>query len=298
MFKEGEKKLKKNTIRFQFILPLFLFCLPVLLSAAEKPLRVMTFNIRYNEKNDSLNAWPYRQDKAASMIRFHKADVAGLQEALRGQIDDLAIRLPEYGWFGIGRDDGKDAGEFCAVFYRKDRLTLLADSTFWLAENPKKPALGWDAMCKRVVTLGKFKDNESGVLFYLFNTHFDHKGELARRESARMLLRSVAEIAGDLPTIITGDFNSTPDSEPYQILTAGEQGVKLVDSKDISQYKHHGPTTTWSGFTAAWQPDGQPIDYIFIRNNVQVLLHGTLSDSFDSRFPSDHMPVLIECVLN
>jgi len=276
---------------------LFFFAFSVPLRAAEKPVRIMTFNIRYNEKNDSLNAWPYRQDMAASMIRFHKADIAGLQEALRGQIDDLVVRLPEFGWFGVGRDDGQNAGEFSAVLYRKDRLTLLADSTFWLAETPMQAVLGWDAACKRVVTLGKFKDNETGASFFLFNTHFDHIGQVARRESAKLLLKSVANIAGDMPVLVTGDFNSTPDSEPYKILTTGEQGVKLIDSKTVSQYQHHGPTTTWSGFTAAWQPDGQPIDYIFIRNHVQVLLHGTLSDSFDGRFPSDHMPVLMECVL-
>lgn len=288
--------MNKIALRIQAVIILIFFFLPVFLYAAELPLRVMTFNIRYNEKNDSLNAWPHRKDMAASMIRFHKADVAGLQEALREQIDDLAVRLPEFAWFGIGRDDGKDAGEFSAVFYRKTRLTLLADSTFWLSETPDKPGLGWDAMCNRVVTLGKFRDNESGQVLYLFNTHFDHKGETARRESARMLLHSVAEIAGNLPTIITGDFNSTPDSEPYKILTSGGQGVKLIDSRDISQYKHHGPTATWSGFTSAWYPDGKPIDHIFIYNRVRVLLHGTLSDCFDGRFPSDHMPVLVECI--
>ncbi len=287
--------MKKVIISMQVIVLLFLLLQPVL--AVESSLRVMTFNIRYNEKNDSLNAWPNRKDQAASMIRFHKADIIGLQEALRGQIDDLVVRLPEFGWFGVGRDDGKDAGEFSAVFYRKDRLTLLADSTFWLSETPLKPELGWDAACKRVVTLGKFKDNKTGAKFFLFNTHFDHIGQVARRESARLLLYSVAKIAGDMPVLVTGDFNSTPDSEPYKILTTGEQGNKLIDSKTVSKFQHHGPTTTWSGFIAAWQPDGQPIDYIFIRNNVQVLLHGTLSDSFDGRFPSDHMPVLLECVL-
>ncbi|MBN2411112.1 endonuclease/exonuclease/phosphatase family protein [candidate division KSB1 bacterium] len=260
-------------------------------------MRVMTFNVRVNVASDSSNAWPNRKDIAASMIRFHNADIIGLQEALKEQVDDLAIRLPEYKWFGIGRDDGKDAGEFMAIFYRSERFDVLTDSTFWLSETPGKPGLGWDAACNRVVTFGKFKDKKTDKVFFLFNTHFDHMGQVARRESAKFLLQSVAEIGSGLPVIVTGDFNSTPDSEPYKILTQGVNGIKLIDSKSMSQYPHHGPTGTWTGFKTAYFPDRQPIDYIFIRNNVKVLLHGTLSDSFDGRFPTDHMPVLAEVII-
>jgi len=276
---------------------IFVFLFTSILFSDENSLRIMTFNVRVNVASDSSNAWPYRKDTAVSMIRFHKADIAGLQEALKEQVDDLAARLPEYGWFGIGRDDGKDAGEFMAVFYRTDRFDVLIDSTFWLSENPSTPGLSWDAACNRVVTLGKFKDKKTDKIFYLFNTHFDHKGQIARRESSKLLLKSINGIAGTSPVIVTGDFNSTPDSEHYKILTQGDNGIKLIDSKNVSYYPHHGPTGTWTGFKTAYYPNRQPIDYIFIRNNVKVLLHGTLSDSFDGRFPTDHMPVLAEIII-
>jgi endonuclease/exonuclease/phosphatase family metal-dependent hydrolase len=267
------------------------------------PLRVMTFNIRYNTPNDGENAWPHRKDMAAGMILFHNADIVGVQEALRGQVDDLSERLPGYGWIGIGRDDGKDAGEFMAVFYRKERLRLLNESTFWLSETPEKPGMGWDAACSRVVTWGHFEDLKTGEKFYHFNTHFDHRGEIARRESAKLLLEGVSEIAGSEPLVVTGDFNARPDSEPIEIITRGFSGnsgnsgnadKKLTDSKSVSQHGHHGPSGTWTGFKSAGAPGDEPIDYIFIKNDVSVLRHGTLSDSFDGRFPTDHMPVLAE----
>ncbi len=281
-------------LKYVYIVILAVFVQASPLFPNESSMRIMTFNVRVNVKSDSADAWPNRKDIAASMIRFHKADIIGLQEALKEQVDDLALLLPEYKWFGIGRDDGKNAGEFMAVFYRSDRFDVLTDSTFWLSETPGIPGKGWDAACNRVVTFGKFKDIKNGKIFFLFNTHFDHMGQVARRESAKFLLQSIAKIGAGLPVIVTGDFNSTPESEPYKILTQGVNGMKLTDSKNISQYPHHGPTGTWTGFESAYYPDGQPIDYIFIRNNVKVLMHGTLSDSFDGRFPTDHMPVLAE----
>ncbi|MBA7570354.1 hypothetical protein ES708_12103 [subsurface metagenome] len=224
-------------------------------------------------------------------------ELSPCHNALRDQVDDLAERLPEYEWFGIGRDDGKDAGEFMTVFYRKDRLELLEESTFWLSETPDKPGFGWDAACNRVVTWGKFRDRASGKEFFLFNTHFDHRGEVARRESAKMLLTKVADIAGTSPIVVTGDFNSRLDSEPYRIIIGDQttdSGVKLIDSRTVSRYGHHGPSATFSSFKSAGKPGDSPIDYIFIRNGVSVIQHGTLSDTFDGRYPSDHMPVLVE----
>lgn len=258
------------------------------------PLAIMTFNIRYNNPEDGENAWPNRKDIAASMIRYHGADIAGLQEALKGQVDDLAERLPEYAWFGVGRDDGKEAGEFMAVFFRKDRLELLDSATFWLSPTPEKPGLGWDAACNRVVTWGKFRDKTTGATFFHFNTHFDHKGETARRESAELLLAKIVEIAGGSPVTVTGDFNADPDSEPIGILT-GVRGTntscRLTDSITVSRTRHHGPSGTWTAFSSPGAPGDKPIDFVFIKNGVGVLKHATLSDTFDGRFPSDHMPV-------
>lgn len=261
------------------------------------PLRVMTFNIRLNVASDGANAWPNRKELAASMFVFHHADIVGVQEALHGQMEDLDQLLPEYDWIGVGRDDGAEAGEYSAIWYRPDRLEVLHQETFWLSETPDQPGFGWDASYNRVVTWARFRDRESGAEFYVFNTHFDNRGEVARRESAKMLLDRVAAIAGDLPVIVTGDFNSQPDSEPYRIITDPADPEHLTDSKTVSQYPHHGPNLTFSGFENIGAPGDQPIDYIFIKGDVRVLLHGTLSDTFDGRFPSDHMPVLIEAVV-
>jgi endonuclease/exonuclease/phosphatase family metal-dependent hydrolase len=257
-------------------------------------LRVMTFNIRYDNPADGEDGWANRRAKVASMVCFHGADVVGLQEALRSQIADLEAALPTFGWFGTGRSAERD-GEHCAVLFRRDRLEVLAESTFWLSETPEVAgSRGWDAALPRIVTWGKLRDRRSGVVFHLFNTHLDHLGEAARRESARLLLRKVAEIAGpDGPVVVTGDFNATPDSEPYRILTTGE-GARgaLVDALHASSSPHHGPTSSWNGFKAI-EP-GRRIDFVLVRPPVEVLQHGILSDTFDGRFPSDHLPVLAE----
>ncbi len=260
-------------------------------------LRVMSFNIRYNTPRDSANAWPHRKDLAASMIRFHHADLIGLQEALKGQIDDLVERLPGYSWFGVGRDDGREKGEFTAIFYRRDRFELLEGSTFWLSEEPDSVGgIGWDAAITRIVTWGKFRDQATGKIFFHFNTHFDHRGEQARRESAGLLVTKVKELAGTAPVIVTGDFNCREASEPYLTLTDSTGPESLRDARYLSAHGHHGPTGTWSGFKVAGTP-GEKVDHIFVKNGVQVLQHGVLSDTFDGRFPSDHLPVLVEVVV-
>lgn len=258
------------------------------------PLRVMSFNIRYDNPGDGEDRWANRKEKVASMIRFHGADVVGLQEAQPNQIADLQAALPLFRWFGSGRSAERD-GEHCAVFYRGDRLEVLAESTFWLSQTPEAAgSRGWDAAFPRIVTWANLRDRRSGSVFHLFNTHLDHVGEGARRESARLLLRKVAEIAGpDGPVIVTGDFNATPDSEPYHILTSGDPARgAFVDAMRASSYPHHGPTASWNGFRAI-EP-GRRIDFVLVRTPVAVLQHAILSDTFDGRFPSDHLPVLAE----
>ena len=264
-------------------------------------IKVMTFNIRYNTPSDSLNAWPHRKDNAASMVRFYHADIVGIQEGLLGQVQDLAERLPDYGWFGVGRDDGVEAGEFMAVFYQKNRFELLKSSTFWLSENPDIPGKGWDAACSRTVAWGRFKDKKTAEIFYFFNTHFDHAGKTARKESAELLLKNIKKIAGGSEAVVTGDFNAVPSSVPYKILTQNaqqESAVKLIDAKVVSQHPHHGPNGTFTGFKLSnLAVIKEPIDYIFVTKGIKVLNHGTLSDTFDGFFPSDHMPVLAEIII-
>jgi endonuclease/exonuclease/phosphatase family metal-dependent hydrolase len=260
-------------------------------------LRVMSFNIRYNNPDDKENAWTHRKSMVASMVRFHRADIVGVQEALRDQIADLEKLVPEYAWCGVGRTDGKSGGEFSAIFYRKSRFELLAQSTFWLSETPDViGSKGWDAALPRVVTWAKFKDKSAKTIFFQFNTHFDHRGEKARTESARLLVNQLAKIAGNLPVILSGDFNGNESSETYRILTDGNrEEQKLLDARYRSKAGHHGPTSTFNGF-GPLRPDSK-IDFIFVKGSVTVLQHGVLADQWDGRWPSDHLPVMVELAI-
>jgi endonuclease/exonuclease/phosphatase family metal-dependent hydrolase len=185
------------------------------------PFRAMTFNIRFDNPADGEDAWPHRRAKVASMVRFHRADVVGVQEALLRQVEDLQSALPDFAWLGVSRSPGRE-DERCAIFFRRERFDLLEQGTFWLSETPAEPgSRSWDAALPRIVTWAKLGDRQAGATFHLFNTHFDHLGETARRESARLVLRKVVEIAGrDSPFVVTGDLNATPESEPYRVLTS------------------------------------------------------------------------------
>lgn len=257
-------------------------------SVKETPFNIITYNIRYNNPGDKDNAWPNRKDKVAGLLRFHKADIFNVQEALIEQINDLKNSFPEFDCYGVGRDDGKEAGEHMTVFYRKSRFEKLAEGTFWLSETPDKPGLGWDAACNRTCTWLKLKDNITKKTFFVFNTHLDHRGMKAREEGVKLILSRMAEINKDnLPLIITGDFNLVKESAPVQTLLK-----VLDDSRDKSVTPPYGPDGTSGGF--AVNDRSRTIDFIFINKKVKVLRHGVLSDSFGRFYPSDHKPVLAE----
>lgn len=270
---------------------LFTILLVNFLSAQD--LHIMTFNIRYHTAADSLNAWPYRKDKVAAQVLFHDVHLLGVQEALHGQLVDLKERLPQFRYIGVGRDDGKEKGEYAAIFYDTTRLQALQWSTFWLSQTPGVPgSKGWDAAITRLVTWARMKDRKKGKIFYAFNTHFDHIGEEARRESARLLLQKVAAIAGKMPALITGDFNATPADEPVQVITDAANPLRLTDSKAVSATPHYGPLGTFTGFGPK-EKTNQPIDYIFLKGSWKVKKHATLSQSWDGRFASDHFAVMV-----
>lgn len=251
----------------------------------------MTFNIRMNTPADGANAWPLRKDKAASQIVFHQVDLLGVQEALFDQMNDLQQLLPEYKYVGVGRDDGKTKGEFSAIFYKASRFEVLSSSTFWLSESPEVPgSKGWDAAITRIVTWAYFKDKKTGKRFYMFNTHFDHMGKMARANSAKLLLEKVNTIAGQTTAIITGDFNSEPTDEPIQIIKNSADALHLSDTEAISETPHYGPTGSFNGFQPAELKD-VPIDYIFYKGKIKVFRHATLSQTWKGRFSSDHFPV-------
>lgn len=258
------------------------------------PLRVLTFNIRYDTPNDGPNAWPFRRDWVASLIRFHEADVVGVQEALVHMLRDLDARLAGFARVGVGRADGREGGEFSAILYRTDRLAVLDSGTFWLSTTPEVAgSKGWDTAIERVATWARYRDRASGCELVHLNTHFDHVGEQARQESARLIRRRLATLANGLPVIVTGDLNADPASVPYRILTRDTiaDGIPpLRDAFAASASGHYGPTSTWTAFRAI-EP-GRRIDYVLVSEDVTVLSHGILPDSWDGRFPSDHLPVL------
>ncbi len=259
------------------------------------PLRVMTYNLRFDNPADGENRWSNRKDRVAALIRFHCPDVFGVQEALPHQLHDLETALPEYGWYGAGRDDGKDTGEFSAVFYRRSRLAVLDQGTFWLSPTPEQPGKGWDANVVRVCSWVKLQDAKTGGVLYHFNTHFDHVGEEARQESAKLILARMQSTAGELPAILTGDLNTDPNSVTYRMLA---NNPSLRDAKNVTKTPHYGPEATWATFDVR-QPHGPSdrIDYIFVTPQFTVLKHATLTDSQELRYPSDHLPVIAEVVV-
>jgi endonuclease/exonuclease/phosphatase family metal-dependent hydrolase len=265
----------------------------VSISIQSQELNVMTFNIRLNIKSDSLNAWPYRKDNAASQIKFHNVHILGVQEALHEQMMDLGQSLSQYKYAGVARDDGKTKGEYSAIFYDTIRMKLLGSSTFWLSLTPEIPgSKSWDAAITRVVTWAKFKDARSKKTFFVFNTHFDHIGKEARRESAKLLKQRVKEIAGNNPVIIMGDFNSKPSDDPIKILVDSADNDKFIDTKAVSLTPHYGPQGTFNAFTSK-EIDNEPIDFIFLKGKWKVLQHATLSQTWGGRFSSDHFPVFV-----
>jgi endonuclease/exonuclease/phosphatase family metal-dependent hydrolase len=254
--------------------------------AQSDSINVATYNLRYDNPGDGANAWPNRREAVKALIRYHEFDLFGTQELLAHQIADLES-LGEYAHVGAGRDDGKSAGEHSAIFFRKGRFTVQRHGDFWLSETPDRPSLGWDAKCcNRIASWAQFRDERTGKSFFMFSIHFDHEGVVARRESAKLLLKKIEEIAGDHPVICVGDFNATPDSEPIATMQRA-----LRDARSISAAPPYGPLETFNAFRVD-TPAAQRLDYIFVSSGVKVLRYAVLTDSIDARFPSDHFPVL------
>jgi len=249
---------------------------------------LISYNIRMNTPNDGVNAWPLRKDKVTGLLKFHQADIFNIQEALPEQMDDMVASFPDFDHVGVGRDDGKREGEHMAIFFRKARFEKITDGMFWLSETPDKPGFGWDAVCNRTVTWIKLKDKITNKIFYVLDTHFDHRGTIAREESAKLILKSIKEINKEnLSLILTGDLNLTKNTIPVQSILE-----VLDDAMDESITPHYGPEGTSGGFDVKVLP--RKIDYIFINDRVTVLRHANLSDSFGLFYPSDHLPVLAE----
>jgi len=286
-----EKSFPMNRLFLIVILTLF----PVLYSCNRKEtVKVVTFNIRYDNPRDSINAWPNRKDFLINFLQEEKPDLFGLQEVLWHQYAAIDSAMKGYVSTGVGRDDGQRKGEMNPLFVKSDRFEIVVGITFWLSETPGVPGTrGWGASLPRIVTWVELKEKKTGRKLFYFNTHFAHDSDSARVMSAGILLNEVGKIAGDSRFIITGDFNMTPDSRAYSILTeSGADKPLVIDSYKISATTPSGPTGTFNGWSDT--PRGNRIDYIFVRYGMKVKSISTVVRKQGEMFISDHWPVVAE----
>ena len=283
-------------------------------SAQEAVINVASYNIRQYNKQDSINGngWQVRCPILAQLIRFHEFDVFGTQEGFKHQLEDLKAALPGYDYTGVSREDGADAGEHSAIFYRTDLFTLVDHGDFWLSETPEKPSIGWDAVLPRICSWARLRHNPTGKEFLFFNLHMDHIGKQARVESALLVQQKMNEFGSELPTFLTGDFNVDQTHQSYTALTTSG---KLKDSYCTAKlvYALNGTFNDYS--TNDYSTSC--IDHIFVSPNVKVDKYGVLTDTYRTpvdgaearqpgsapeeisliphvaRTPSDHFPVMI-----
>ena len=271
-------------MKFKYIL---FMMLGVMLQAQNY--KVMTFNVRLSVDSDKENSWNNRKTDVLSFINYYHPDIMGVQEPVPQQMKDLQAGLPQYKFVGVGRDDGKDLGEYSAIFYDSNKFKVLKSGTFWLSETPNKPSKGWDAAYNRVCSYALFKDQKSKKQFWAFNVHFDHVGMEARVNSSKLILEKIKEFnTSNLPVILTGDFNLTEETEPIKILSQN-----LDDSFYTTKTPHYGPKSTWQAFDINMVPT-ERLDYIFVKG-FKVLSNRTINDRRENLlYYSDHFPVMAE----
>ena len=264
---------------------------------APQPINVMSYNIRMDNAGDGDNQWKFRKEFAANLVKFHEADLIGMQEVLHNQLMDMASRLPDYGYIGVGREDGRTKGEYASIFYNKKRFKVIDSGNFWLSEDcdavGKK---GWDAACERVATWGVFEDKSTGKRLFMLNTHLDHIGKVARHEGALLVINKVKELSRNYPVIVTGDFNAVPTDDPIQVLTNSPEGYSLTDTRSVSPLVY-GPNWSFHDFGRVKMAERSLIDYIFIKGNIKVMRYGVLTDMLNAFYPSDHCPVLSTLII-
>ena len=251
-------------------------------------LSVMTFNMLYDNPEDGQNNWRFRRERVAGVIKAQEVDVLGTQELLSNQFNDLSGLLTGYQGVGVGRLDGAESGEYCAVFFRKDRFTLLDSGTFWLSETPEVVgSLGWDGACERIATWVVLRDRDGRELFFI-DTHLDHVGQVARDEGVSLLMKRIETLSGGRPVILTGDFNSEPGSSV--VAHVQKDGV-LHDAKAIAAQRS-GTDWSFSDFGQIPEAERPLLDYIFVSGDIEAVRYEVLPDTFDGGYVSDHAPVM------
>jgi endonuclease/exonuclease/phosphatase family metal-dependent hydrolase len=268
-----------------------LLAFSTLVPAAAQPLKVMSFNVRYPSPDDGANLWEARRDLAAEVVRREAPDVIGTQEMFQRQGDDLVARLPGYAWFGIDRRGGH-GDEHMGVVYDTRKLRVVEHGQFWLSDTPDVPgSISWGHPLPRNVTWAIFErigeGPDKGRRFRMLDTHFPYRDEDedAREKGAALIVSKLATLPGnDLPTVLTGDFNTTPESPAWKRLAGA-----LVDARAAAA-KREGPEATFHGFTGT---PGKRIDAIFMRGFTARAAE-TLTDHKGKVWASDHFPVLVE----
>ena len=274
------------------------------INVTAQTINIASYNIRYENKSDSLNGngWGQRLPVIAKLIQFHDFDIFGAQEVFYGQLNGMLSLMPEYGFIGVGRTDGEKSGECSPVFYKEEKFKLMQSGNFWLSETDGKPSVGWDAALPRICTWGKFQIKENGICFWYFNLHMDHIGVKARFESSKLVLEKIKALAGDEAVILTGDFNSDQTSEGYKIISGS--GI-LQDSYETAEVRY-ATNGTFNNFNPL-QKTYIRIDHIFVSKGFRVMRYGVLTDTywtetgkgiFVTRMPSDHFPVKVVITLD
>ena len=270
------------------IIVYFLF-LSTFQSLVGQNVKVMTYNIRNSNANDGVNKWDKRKQALANLILKVNPDVLGTQEVLIKQLKDMKKLLPEYDVQGMGRNNGKHAGEHSTIFYKRSKYDLITTGNFWLSETPGiAGSKSWDAALTRICTWVKLKDKQTGEDFFVFNTHFDHKGNVARQKSAALLCHTIDSLCGYLPVILTGDFNFHPDNAGYAIITGSDNRVRLSDS-----YSKDSPNYTDCGFEVK-NTNCSRIDYIFYNKHFAAGNYTLHTDNNGTYYPSDHCTISVE----
>ncbi len=254
----------------------------------------MTFNIRYDNPADGQNQWQNRVPLVRAYLDSVAPDIAGMQEVVHHQLIDLQDMLPGYSYIGTGRDDGKTKGEYSPLFFKEDRFILRDNSQFWLSETPSIPgSKSWDAAITRIVSWAALEDIQSGETIYVFNTHFDHRGEESRRKSAELISEKITEIAGESPVVLMGDFNIRKGSGDYEFMTRiFNRNNGLRNTESVAETPVEDAESTINGFSHDMEP--RVIDFIFTDGNFSVPSYRVDEVIENGIFLSDHWPVVAE----
>ena len=255
-------------------------------------IKVMSYNIRLSSgtiKADSIYHWEHRKQASLNLMHEENPTVFGLQEACPDQMDYMVENLPEYGYIGVGRDDGKRKGEFMSIFYKKEEVEFIDGGTFWLSETPDQVSKGWDAACFRTCTWALLKKKDTGKKFVYMNTHLDHMGKVAREESIKLIVERAEKLTGGkLPVFITADFNSPTSNAIFKPMQEA-----MLDARV------EAPVTDDRGTLNCWgtTPPGVVIDHVFYRGAEAQKFEVLRDKDYGAPYVSDHYPVMLTAIL-